>query len=85
MTLVTASTQEVATEIAKFCNPALLHFPLNVDDPIPSFAFPFSPAEVEMGRLYEFKLNHVVAVADPLELTRTSYFTTDQGERRARA
>jgi hypothetical protein len=83
MALVTADTQEMATEIAKFCNPSLLHFPLNLDDPMPSFAFPFSPAEVELGRLYEFKLNHVVAIADPLELVRTSYFTTHQGERRA--
>jgi hypothetical protein len=83
MALVTADTQDKATEIAKFSNPTLLHFPLNADDPMPSFAFPFSPAEVELGRLYEFKLNHVVAIADPLELTRTTYFTTQQGERRA--
>lgn len=83
MTLVTAATQEMATEIAKFCNPTLLHFPLNPDDPMPSFAFPFSPAEVELGRLYEFKLQHVVAVDDPLELVRTSYFVTEGGTRRA--
>jgi hypothetical protein len=83
MALVTADTQDKATEIAKFSNPILLHFPLNADDPTPSFAFPFSPAEVQLGRLYEFKLNHVVAIADPLELTRTTYFTTRQGERRA--
>jgi hypothetical protein len=83
MALVTADTQDKATEIAKFSNPILLHFPLTADDPMPSFAFPFSPAEVELGRLYEFKLNHVVAIADPLELTRTTYFTTHQGERRA--
>jgi hypothetical protein len=83
MALVTAPTQEMATEIAKFSNPLLLHFPLNADDPMPSFAFPFSPAEVELGRLYEFKLQHVVSVDDPLELVRTSYFTTHQGERLA--
>ncbi len=83
MTLVTAASQEMATEIAKFCNPVLLHFPLNADDPMPSFAFPFSPAEVELGRLYEFKLNHVVALDDPLELCRISYFTIQGGERRA--
>lgn len=83
MALATAPTQEMATEIAKFSTPMLLHFPLNADDPMPSFAFPFSPAEVELGGLYEFKLNHVVAVDDPLELMRTTYFTTHQGERRA--
>jgi Acyclic terpene utilisation family protein AtuA len=83
MALVTADTQDKATEIAKFSNPILLHFPLTATDPMPSFAFAFSPAEVELGRLYEFKLNHVVAIADPLELTRTTYFATHQGERRA--
>jgi len=82
MTLVTAATQEMATEIAKFCNPVLLHFPLRADDPLPSFAFPFSPAEVELGRLYEFKLLHVVAVDNPFELVRTAAFTIEEGVRR---
>ncbi len=85
MTLVTAQTQALATEIAMFANPTLLHFPLNPEDPLPSFAFPFSPAEVELGRLYEFKLNHVVALADPSELARTVTFTAGRGERRVEA
>lgn len=85
MTLVTAQTQALATEIAMFANPTLLHFPLNPEDPLPSFAFPFSPAEVELGRLYEFKLNHVVALADPSELARTVTFTAGRGERRVDA
>lgn len=71
MTLVSATTQELATEIARYCNPILLHFPLNHDDPMPSFAFPFSPAEVELGRQYEFKLNHVVQLDRPDQLSRT--------------
>ena len=75
MALATATTQEVATEIAKFCNPALLHFPLNPTDPMPSFAFPFSPAEVELGELYEFKLNHVVETDSPSELVRRRFIT----------
>ena len=83
MTLVTAPEQEMATEIAKFCNPVLLHFPLRPDDPMPSFAFPFSPAEVELGRLYEFKLQHVVAIEDPMDLVRITYFDVEGGERRA--
>lgn len=71
MTLVSAATQELATEIARYCNPVLLHFPLNLDDPLPSFAFPFSPAEVELGRQFEFKLNHVVHLDEPGQLSRT--------------
>jgi hypothetical protein len=82
MTLVTAPTQAVATEIAKFCNPVLLHFPLRPEDPMPSFAFPFSPAEVELGQVYEFKLQHVVRVDSPFELVGTAAFTVDEGGRR---
>ena len=75
MTLVTAATRETAMEIAMFTNPSLLHFPLNPNEPLPSYAFPFSPAEVDLGPLYEFKLNHVVATGDPLELIRTKCLT----------
>ncbi|MBS0276543.1 MAG: acyclic terpene utilization AtuA family protein [Proteobacteria bacterium] len=85
MTIATAPTQEMATEIAKFCNPVLLHFPLNPDDPMPSFAFPFSPAEAVLGKHYEFKLQHVVAVDDPLELVRVANFTVKHGVRCAAA
>jgi len=81
MTLVWAPTQELATEIAKYCNPMLLHFPLNPDDPLPSFAFPFSPAEVELGRQYEFKLNHVVTVDRPDAFARTVFETIGEGAR----
>ena len=38
---------------------------------MPSYGFPFSPAEVERGQVFEFKLNHIVSVKDPLELVRT--------------
>lgn len=70
MLLVTAPTQEIASEIARWANPHLLHQPLNDHDPIPSFAFPYSPAEAELGAVYEFRLNHVVHVDDPLALSR---------------
>lgn len=73
MFVATAATQELATQIAKTCNPAFFHMPLDPDQELPSYAFPFSPAEIERGQVYEFKLNHVVRVGDPLELVRTSY------------
>ncbi|MDB5471809.1 MAG: hypothetical protein JWR84_3369 [Caulobacter sp.] len=85
MVLVTAATQTRATEIAKYCNPYLLHFPLNLDDPLPSFAFPFSPAEVALGAQYEFKLNHVVHLDDPCELAVTRTFIAGRGEFHAAA
>ncbi len=71
--VATAATQEIATQIAKTCNPWFFHLPLNARQELPSYAFPFSPAEVERGQVYEFKLNHVVHVDDPMELVRTVF------------
>jgi hypothetical protein len=71
--VATAETQETATQIAKTCNPWFFHLPLRPGMELPSYAFPFSPAEVERGRVYEFKLNHVVHVDHPLELVRTRF------------
>lgn len=71
MLLATAASQDLATTIAKVCNPYLFHFPLSLENPLPSFGFPFSPAEVERGEIYEFRLNHVVRVDDPFELIHT--------------
>lgn len=68
--VATAATQELATQIAKTCNPWLFHLPLNDEGSLPSYAFPFSPAEVERGQVFEFKLNHVVHVDDGFELVR---------------
>ena len=73
MFVATAATQELATQISKTCNPVFFHMPLHVDQELPSYAFPFSPAEIERGRVYEFRLNHVVAIDDPLELVRMRF------------
>ena len=67
---VTAEDQMTATHIAKVMNPLLLHFEVAPNRPTPSFAFPFSPAEVEKGEIFEFKLYHVVELEDPFELIR---------------
>ncbi len=68
--IVTAPTQERATEIAKLANPFLLHYPLTDDEPQATFAFPFSPADWARGPLYEFTLNHVMRLGDPMEAFR---------------
>jgi hypothetical protein len=73
--VVTAETQETATRIAKLFNPGLLHFPLKAEGQLPTYAFPFSPAEIERGQIYEFRLNHVMELADPLEQVRIVYDT----------
>ena len=74
----TASTQAMATQIAKACNPYFFHFPLKMDAELPSYGFAFSPADIERGRVYEFRLNHVVEVDDPLELVRTEWVRLDE-------
>lgn len=71
--VATAPTQELATTIAKTCNPHFFHFPAKRGIELPSYAFPFSPAEMERGQVYEFLLNHVVRVRDGFELTRTEW------------
>ncbi|MEL6206261.1 MAG: acyclic terpene utilization AtuA family protein [Pseudomonadota bacterium] len=65
--LVTAPTAALATEIGKLLNPYLLHHPLTQEEEQPTFAFPFSPAEVDRGAIYEFCLNHVLTLGDPME------------------
>lgn len=67
---VTADEQALATQIAKVMNPLLLHFEVEKNRPTPSFAFPFSPAEVEKGKIYEFKLYHVLEMDDSFEMIR---------------
>ncbi|MBB6123793.1 acyclic terpene utilization AtuA family protein [Sphingobium subterraneum] len=68
--VATAQTQEIATQIAKNCNPYFFHMPLDLDMELPSYAFPFSPAEIERGEVYSFRLNHRVRVDDPMERVR---------------
>jgi hypothetical protein len=64
--ILTCPTAEQAAEAGKILNPFLLHHPLTEDEPMPTFAFPFSPAEMQRGALYEFCLNHVLALDDPM-------------------
>lgn len=72
MLTVTADSQELATQICKAFNPLLLHYNIFAGKQMPSYGFIFSPAELERGVIYEFKLYHTVVVDDPLELVRIS-------------
>ena len=71
--VITAKTQSLATRIAKACNPYFFHFPVKSGIELPSYGFAFSPADIECGRVYEFRLNHFVETDDPLELFRTEW------------
>jgi len=65
--IVTAPTEMIANEVAKMLNPYLLHMPLTEDEEMPTFAFPFSPNEMNRGEIYEFCLNHVMELDDPMQ------------------
>jgi hypothetical protein len=68
--LITAATAETAAEIGKLVNPFVLHYPLTQDEELPTFAFPYSPAQSERGAFYEFALNHVMVLKDPMSAFR---------------
>lgn len=77
--IATSGTQERATEIAKLANPFLLHFPLSEGEELPTFAFPFSPAESERGPTFEFLLNHVMELEDPMDAFRLEQLEVGNG------
>lgn len=68
--IITAPTQATAAEIGKLINPFVLHYPLTEDEELPTFAFPYSPATTDRGALYEFALNHVMELDDPMAAFR---------------
>jgi hypothetical protein len=68
--VVTAPSDALALEISKMLNPYLLHHPLAEDEPMPTFAFPFSPPEMSRGAIYEFCLHHIMALDDPMAAFR---------------
>ena len=67
---ITATSAELSSEIAKLVNPYVLHYPLTREEELPTFAFPYSPAQSERGALYEFSLNHVMVLEDPMDAFR---------------
>ncbi len=65
--IVTAKSEALSQEIGQLLNPYLLHHPLTAEEEQPTFAFLFSPAEMYRGQTYEFALNHVLHLSDPME------------------
>jgi hypothetical protein len=65
--IITAAEERLAGEIGKVMNPYLLHHPLTQEEEQPTFAFLFSPPEMKRGQIYEFALNHVRELRDPMQ------------------
>jgi hypothetical protein len=83
MLVITAPTQDLANRMAKACNPYFFHMPLRPGMELPSYAFPFTPAEIPRGQVYEFLLNHVVHTRDEFELVRTQWTDLAQSTHKA--
>ncbi|WP_225613442.1 acyclic terpene utilization AtuA family protein [Pseudomonas sp. Pdm06] len=71
--VATAATQEMANTIAHACNPYFFHYPSVMGKELPSYGFAFTPADIPRGQIYEFKLNHVVQLENPMELVRLTW------------
>lgn len=70
LVLITARTADEAAEIGKLANPHVLHYPLTENEELPTFAFPYSPAQSDRGPFYEFALNHVMELDRPMDAFR---------------
>lgn len=77
--IITAQSADTAREIGKLINPFLLHYPLTAGEELPTFAFPYSPAESDRGALYEFCINHVLALDDPMSAFRIEKVDLNHG------
>ncbi|WP_059103054.1 acyclic terpene utilization AtuA family protein [Shouchella shacheensis] len=66
---VIAQTPDKCNSIMSILWHTVLHHPIKEWSGLVSqIAFPFSPPDADMGEVYEFSLNHVVELQDPLEL-----------------
>jgi len=70
LAILTAPDQTTANTLGKLMNPYLLHHPLTQAEEQPTFAFPFSPAEIDRGAAYAFTLHHVMTLQDPMDAFR---------------
>ena len=68
---VTASTQDMANAIAGTLSHFAIHYAVpNWHGLISVLAFPYAPADLVRGPVYQFNMNHVVHVDDEAELQR---------------
>lgn len=75
MAIATSPEASRTQDILALLNPYMLHFPLPEDKDLPTHAFPMSPASMDRGLIYEFVLNHVMVVDDPLAPFRFDFTT----------
>jgi hypothetical protein len=71
---VISQSQELSRSIAASLSHMAAHYPIpEWSGLITGVAFPFAPAEVNRGPVYEFHLNHIAVPRSPLELFPITY------------
>ena len=70
MVIVTTNNPKNSEEISKILNPLLLHHSIYKNRELPTFSFPFSPPSFNIGKKYEFCLNHVMSIKNPQQVKR---------------
>ncbi|HTU52579.1 MAG TPA: acyclic terpene utilization AtuA family protein [Acetobacteraceae bacterium] len=71
---VISESQELSRTIATSLSHMAVHNPIpKWHGLISGVAFPYSPAEIDRGPVYEFHLNHVLVPDDPTALFRTEF------------
>lgn len=78
---VVADTQELANTICSFARSTMLHFGYeDRKSTAGNLAFPFSPSDIEAGKVYNFNIYHLMEVNDPTTLFPIEYKTLNKGE-----
>ncbi|NLK00166.1 MAG: DUF1446 domain-containing protein [Clostridia bacterium] len=64
-----SKSQEIANTICSFARSTMMHYgyPKRIAT-AGNLAFPFSPSDLEAGKVYKFLIHHLVEVDDPMEL-----------------
>ncbi|MBI4189026.1 MAG: acyclic terpene utilization AtuA family protein [Betaproteobacteria bacterium] len=75
-----AATQELANTVLSIARLTVLHNPVPRSHGFTTnVAFPFAPSDISVGQVYEWTLNHVVSLDDPLEIFPIEYHDVKTG------
>jgi len=75
LVIVTAKKQYECEEISKILNPLLLHHSIYKNRELPTFSFPLSPPSFKIGKKYEFCLNHVMSLQNPMDIFKLEKYS----------
>ncbi len=75
---VIGKTQEIANTVCSFARSGMLHYGYTGRIATAgNLAFPYSPSDIKAGEVYEFSLNHLLEVENPLQFFPLEVRTTE--------